>query len=183
MTSLIDIPSVRIEHLPTVTSDPVTLANGTLSLSLIPPSATHPAETLALTVGTTSFPLSPSSPVHKVHPAAARHSHSTYVFSPSAGAGNLIGQVRISIKESCVPFLPLTDMTANCRSSEGEYQAVESLCRVFETTLTNHQVLDKSVLGSDTRGLTVHNWGDSAASAVINVAESLASKITAFSDA
>jgi len=68
-------------------------------------------------------------------------------------------------------------------STQGEYEATQALCRIFESTLTSHKVLDTSVLDSQTRGLTVHNWGDSAASAVIGAAATLASKITSFTDA
>jgi hypothetical protein len=73
-----------------------------------------------------------------------------------------------------------TQLTAS--STQAEYEATEALCRIFETTLTTHKVLDENVLNSETRGLTVHNWGDSAASAVIGAAASLASKITSFTD-
>jgi len=168
MSTLIEIPSVKIEHLPTASSEPLPLADRILSLTLLPPSATHPSETLTITVGSTSFPLSQATPVHKVHAAPIVHAHPTYVFSPAAaGTGAPIGQVRISMKTS---------------TTEGEFQATEALCRVFETTLTSHKVLDASVLNSDTRGLTAHNWGESAASAAIGLATTIASKITSFTD-
>lgn len=100
MTSLIEIPSVRLEHLPTATSDPLPLATGNLSLTLLPPSPTHPAETLTLTVASSSFPLSPSSKIHKVHAPPTLHAHATYVFSPAADGSSEVGQVRISMKDS-----------------------------------------------------------------------------------
>jgi hypothetical protein len=73
-------------------------------------------------------------------------------------------------------------VTNSDRTTEGEFQATEALCRVFETTLTSHKVLDAGVLNSDTRGLTAHNWGESAASAAIGLATTIASKITSFTD-
>ncbi|WWD22344.1 hypothetical protein CI109_106835 [Kwoniella shandongensis] len=172
MTTLVDIPSAAAFHLPTPASDPLPLSAGDLVLTLIPANPpTHPSQTLTLTIGSSSFPLLPNSPVQKVE---AKDEHPSYVFSPvSADGGASIGQVKIRMKHS---------------TNQGEWEATEALCRKFEDALKAQKVWDDRTLFVDdeyeTGGASkiARGWGESIAGAVIGASQSLAERLTAYTE-
>jgi hypothetical protein len=105
MTTLVEIPSVKVLHIPSPGSEPLPLSDGTLSLSLIPANPpTHPSQTVAITVGSSSFPVLPNTPVSKV---ASQGEHPSYVFNPApADGGSGIGRVKITFKSRFVVYCP-----------------------------------------------------------------------------
>jgi hypothetical protein len=96
MSALITIGNTTALHLPTADAAPLPLANGDLTLVLIPANPpTHPSETLTVSIGASSFPLLPNSPLQKVKTI---DEHPTFQFTPvPADGGAGVGQVRIQL--------------------------------------------------------------------------------------
>lgn len=98
MSTILTIPGCTALHNPTPGSQPLPLATGDLTLTVIPANPpTHPSETLTLSVGSAAFPLLPNHPVQRVK---AKQEHPSYQFTPiPADGGMTVGTVRITMKD------------------------------------------------------------------------------------
>jgi hypothetical protein len=99
MTTLLTIPGATAFHLPAPGIPPVALAEGDLTLSLIPAfPPDRPNEAITLTVGGSTFVLTTNAPVQRTN---SKNEHPSLVFTPAPlSDGRSIGQVRIDFRDS-----------------------------------------------------------------------------------
>lgn len=99
MTTLITIPGATAYHLPAPGVEPVPLAEGDISLTLVPAfPPTRPNDAVTLTVGSSTFVLTKNAPVQRTN---SKNEHPSFVFTPAPLAdGRTIGQVRIDMRDS-----------------------------------------------------------------------------------
>lgn len=172
--TLVTIPDTKAYHVPLPGSQPILLAEGDLTLSIIPSHPPdHPTQTITISVGHATFPVTPRTPVVKTD---TTEQHAAFTFKPllaEHAERERVGKVKVTLKPSTGP---------------AEYERTEAQAKALEKALRDLQCFHEPDYyeledEADAAAGNAAGYGTTIADTLTSYGKWIASRIESFTNA